>query len=254
MSNWHKADLVADHPRSDKIQDLPFTEQGTMTAQINSTAFGRFRRLRQRYGLVHALSAGVGRKSQSLWNKIGPLVTSRYARNYLEANKPRLLNLGAGSHIIESMLNVDISPRADSYVDLTRKLPFADNTFDFIYSEEVIEHFDQETSLHVLKEAYRTLAPGGVARFTTPRLEYFIDRFHSKDSHGVDINGIFYGHHHRHIYSIPNLKEALSSAGFVDIRFTDYRDASSPLGKFDTHADRYGHPPDMSIYVDVRKS
>lgn len=225
-----------------------------MTAQINSSTFDRFRRLQQRYGFVHAISAGAGRKSQSLWNQIGPFVTSQYKRQYLESNKPHLLNLGAGSHIIDGMLNVDISPRADSYVDLTRKFPFADNTFEFIYSEEVIEHFDQATSLQALREAYRILAPGGIARFTTPRLEYFIDRFHSLDSHGVDINGIFYGHHHKYIYSIPSLQRALEVAGFINIRFTEYRDPSSPLGKFDTHADRYGHPAEMSIYVDGSKA
>lgn len=224
-----------------------------MTAATRATAFGRFGRIYRRYGLVHATAAGFGRKSQTFWSLAGPVVSRGYARRYIETTHPRYLNLGAGSHIIEGMLNVDISPRADAYVDLTRPIPFEDDTFEFIYSEEVVEHFDRETSQRVLCEAFRILAPGGLARFTTPRLEYFIDRFHDEDRMGADINGIFYGHHHRHIYSVESLQVAMTAAGFVDVHFTDYRDPSSPLGRFDTHADRYGHPAEMSLYVDGRK-
>lgn len=224
-----------------------------MTNQSRA-ALGRFQRIYRRYGLVHAAAAGLGRKSQTFWALAGPIVTHGYARRYIEKTRPRYLNLGAGSHIIEGMLNVDISPRADTYVDLTSPIPFEDDTFEFIYSEEVIEHFDRETSQQVLREAFRILAPGGLARFTTPRLEYFVSRFHDEDPTGADINEIFYCHSHRYIYSVRSLSAAMMAAGFVDIRFTNYRDPTSVLGRFDTHADRYGHPAEMSLYVEGRKA
>lgn len=224
------------------------------TAQPARSAGDRFRRLKERYGLVHAAAASVGRLSPRFWSVVGPAVTRGYVHKYFTAHSPTYLNLGSGSLIIEGMLNADICPRADSYVDLTSRFPYEDNSFNYIFSEEVIEHFDEATSLKVLKEACRILKPGGIARFTTPRLEWFVDRFLEKDPYGVAFNGIFYNHGHAHIYTERSLRAAMKKAGFDEVRFTEYKDPLSPLGRYDSHADRYGDDPMMSLYVDGTKS
>ena len=222
--------------------------------QEENLARARFSRLRSRYGFVHAFAAIVGRKSQAFWCFVGPIVTKRYSSKYLAEREKTYLNLGSGSLLIEGMLNVDYSPRADAFIDLTKPVPYADGSFDFVYCEEVIEHFPEDLSFHVLSEVYRILRPGGVARYTTPRLEWFVDRFHAEDPMGVDINGIFYDHGHAHIYSRKSLRAAMLKAGYIDVQFTDYKDPASPLGKYDTHAERYGDDPMMSLYVDGRKA
>lgn len=56
--------------------------------------------------------------------------------------------------------------------DLRRPLPFADNTFDSIYSYHVSEHLTPEENLFLFKEMYRILRVGGVLRISTPDLEF----------------------------------------------------------------------------------
>lgn len=224
------------------------------SAPQQSSARARFNRLRNRYGLVHAIAATIGRYSQTFWCAAGPAVTKWYTEKYLANHEKTYLNLGSGSLLIDGMLNVDYSPRADAFIDLTERMPYNDNSFNFVFCEEVIEHFPENVSFNILSEVYRILRPGGVARFTTPRLEWFIDHFHAEDPMGDDINGIFYGHGHGHIYSEKSLRAAMEKAGYCEVRFTDYKDQSSPLGKYDTHAERYGDDPMMSLYADGRKA
>lgn len=50
------------------------------------------------------------------------------------------------------------------------KLPYADNTFDFVYSKSVIEHFYYPEKM--VQEMYRVLKPGGVAITLCPDWEF----------------------------------------------------------------------------------
>ena len=43
-------------------------------------------------------------------------------------------------------------------------LPFADETFDRVYSHSVLQHFSKPDARNTLGEVARTLKPGGVAR------------------------------------------------------------------------------------------
>jgi SAM-dependent methyltransferase len=60
----------------------------------------------------------------------------------------------------------DIDPRrADVQADL-RKLPFDDNSYDFVYASHVLEHVDDDR--RALAEIVRVLRPGGVAILPVP--------------------------------------------------------------------------------------
>lgn len=58
------------------------------------------------------------------------------------------------------------------YIDAGKKLPFQDNTFDLVWSTEVIEHVQDFRTM--LSEIDRTLAPGGQAVVTTPNSFFWL--------------------------------------------------------------------------------
>lgn len=61
--------------------------------------------------------------------------------------------------------------------DLTKPLPYEDNTAAACYTSHVLGHFDDEVTEAFLKEQFRVLAPGGMARFSVPDLQKFIQEY-----------------------------------------------------------------------------
>lgn len=212
----------------------------------------RFRFYSERYGALHAFARFAATRFPPLWRMVGPAVSGGYRRDWVsKTGHPRLLNLGGGSNTIEGGLTVDLDPRADSYVNVTERLPFADAYFDFILLEEVIEHVDKETGLALLRECHRVLAPGGVIRLTTPDLDWLSAGTLDGSVDNDLVNHLFYEHGHRYIYSRKEMLAALARAGFTTSRHSTYREPGSSLGFLDTHAERFDHPPEMSQYVEA---
>src|SRR5438477_50522 len=80
---------------------------------------------------------------------------------------------GAGFNSLPGWLNTDLEPKSASviYLDAAKPLPFAYSTFDYIFSEHVIEHIPYPQGLSMLKECFRVIKPGGTIRIATPNLE-----------------------------------------------------------------------------------
>jgi predicted SAM-dependent methyltransferase len=214
----------------------------------------KFREFSSKYGLVHTMFSGLGRKYYPLWSIFGPFVSRNYAKEYCDSLGPKGLNLGSGSNLIQGMLNVDIDPRADAWVDIKRALPFCNATFDVIFSEEVLEHVTENEGLELLKECFRIMKPGGCIHISTPNLNYFSGRIEG-GLHAVrEMNDIFYEHGHKFIYSLQALEAVLEKAGFNEIRFYNYKDPCGYLSHFDSHADRFQHDPKISLYVEATKT
>lgn len=212
----------------------------------------RFAHYSKRYGALHAATRFAATKFPPLWGLVGPAISAGYRRKWAApAGLPRLLNLGGGSNTIEGGLTVDLDPRADSYVNVTRPLPFADAAFDLILLEEVLEHVDKAQGLQLLQECWRILAPAGVIRITTPDLDW-MGAGAADGSVACDlINETFYDHGHRYIYSRRELLAALERAGFSKSVHSTYRAEESVLGFLDTHAQRFDHAPELSQYVEA---
>lgn len=136
-------------------------------------------------------------------------------------DKPQLsrLHLGCGPHVVKGWVNVDgswsawfanhrrvartlaalrIIPKrlvANFYPgqirvhDLRHPLRFvADNSCEAVYASHLLEHMLFPHAQMVLRESFRVLAPGGVARFVVPDLRAivleYIGRGTVADSHG----------------------------------------------------------------------
>ncbi len=91
----------------------------------------------------------------------------------MNTSKQKLLNLGCGMKIHPAWTNVDLHPKSPEVIDhdLTKGVPFADNTFDMVYHSAVLEHFTKAAGAQFLRECFRVLKPGGIIRVAIPDLE-----------------------------------------------------------------------------------
>jgi predicted SAM-dependent methyltransferase len=173
-------------------------------------------------------------------------------REYLHSHSVRKLQIGAGGNDAKGWLNTDIEPNGDEvYLDATQQFPFPDNSFQYVFSEHVIEHVPWEGGITMLKECYRILAPGGKLRVVTPDLARFVKllagsinadaqqfivaklRLHRWPDTPVPGAYIFnrqvrdWGH--RFLYDSATLRKSLELAGFK--RIAEYRveDKTDPV-------------------------
>ena len=80
------------------------------------------------------------------------------------------LNFGCGHRYAKGWVNIDFHSGhpAVQRVNLLQRLPFADGTFDVVYSSHVLEHFAPATAEALLRECHRVLKPGSTAVLRTP--------------------------------------------------------------------------------------
>lgn len=219
-----------------------------------SGLLARLQHYRRRYGCWHAALSFIGRQSFGLWQIIGPAVTRPYLNRWLRSDGLKILNLGGGNVLFDRWLTADVTPRADVHMDVTKPLPLPEGCVDVVFSEEVIEHISRDQGDAMLRECLRVLKPGGWLRLTTPSLDYFARRALADPACVREINAIFYRHEHRHIYSEAELRGALKSAGFVEVRPSRYREPESRFGYLDTHPERVRYaPPEWSQYWEAQK-
>ncbi|MCS6893023.1 MAG: methyltransferase domain-containing protein [Deltaproteobacteria bacterium] len=158
----------------------------------------------------------------------------------------RLLHLGCGYRRLGGFVNIDNVdyPAVDLQHDLTKPLPYLDNTVDGIYSEHFIEHITMEECLRLFSECLRVLKPGGIIRSSTPDLDYVIYSYfnHSEavNAHWTSIatwgksvpsksflfNMAFTCWGHRYIYNYSELKKLLETVGFKDVKKVEFQKSS----------------------------
>ena len=108
-------------------------------------------------------------------------------RKYLNSSTV-LLDLGAGAGILPQMdfrdhcglaCGVDIEPSVldnpflhEARVGNIEQLPWAENTFDIVISNNVLEHLSQPAT--AFSEVYRVLKPGGIFFIKTPNCLHYV--------------------------------------------------------------------------------
>jgi predicted SAM-dependent methyltransferase len=142
-----------------------------------------------------------------------------------------ILHLGSGDHYIDQpgFINIDgnLFPRKDLWLDITRGLPFPDESVDGVYASHVLEHFSEENVHRILQESFRVLKRGGGIRLVTPHLGRAIEAYVREDmnffsdwpDHRDSLGGQFNNHllcrdQHRLMFDFGFMRELLIQAGF----------------------------------------
>ena len=115
-------------------------------------------------------------------------------------------------------------------VSAAPQLPFADQSFSFIYSNIVLQHVGRSFAVNYLREFTRVLAPGAVLvfgvqdSFATPDLASAWTRFrhvlHLRSRARAWFKGSS-GDMQMHCLPEPVVRQALGTASIVDIRYTN---------------------------------
>lgn len=140
------------------------------------------------------------------------------------------------------------------HLDLLQPHPFPDGSFQFAFCEDFIEHIDQKSSLRFLVEIYRTLAPGGVLRLSTPSFDGVLAR-HFKGANTAEVEvGIGDAYDpwgHVHFYSHATLRMVAEALGFVNYTECDYGTSLHPrLRGLETRSEQIG----LNLYAEMTRA
>lgn len=172
------------------------------------------------------------------------------------ADVPRL-HLGCGTRVLDGWLNSDFSPRSANAirVDATKPFPFDDSTFEYVYSEHMIEHLARRDTERLLGEINRVLKPGGRVRVSTPDLDRLIALFRPADQHTTDerryieliathsvtdidpaaatavhvLNNNMRDWGHQFLFDFDTLRDAMVAAGLTSIERFELQQSDDPM-------------------------
>ena len=195
---------------------------------------------------------------------LGVVRRRRTISRYLDAHDARKLHLGAGENVLPGWLNTDLHDygRRDlAYLDVRRRFPLPDESFDVVFSEHMLEHLTYAEGQHCLRECRRVLRSGGRIRIATPSLERLARLYDGGELQeryvrwavetlapeleaplpGAVVNNFFRSWGHRFIYDPQTLRHALESAGFVDV-------AEAAVGELEGHL---AEEPELNRYETI---
>jgi len=152
------------------------------------------------------------------------------------------LQLGCGVSIKKGWINTDGFPedirteeirKQVSKLDVTERFIATHNSFDYIYSEHMIEHITYDEGIFMLKECFQLLKPKGVLRIATPDIlkiiglyintpdteeyiKFITDKFLDTDEYSANkvVNNAFRAWGHKFLYDINTLINSGKIAGF----------------------------------------
>jgi SAM-dependent methyltransferase len=146
--------------------------------------------------------------------------------------KTRKLHIGCGKNYLppsEGWVNHDLFSvvKADVYADMSA-LPFERRSFDLVYSSHCLEHCHRHSVVATLAHWYDLLKPGGTIRLAVPNFAAICAHYAIHEDIKI-LMGLLYGgqttakNYHTTSFDEHYLRELLTSVGFVNVRWWDWR-------------------------------
>lgn len=176
---------------------------------------------------------------------------------YLKTTLVPKLHIGCGPFIKPNWLNVDVCPRKGvEFMDASKEFPFPNESFQYIFSEHMLEHLDYLGGRNFFSESFRILKKGGILRLAVPNLDFLIQLYVKPDDRinrnyinwsisqynesveddfinqsippGLTINYFMHEWGHKMIYDKDLLLVMLQHAGFQEVSFCEIGKSSYP--------------------------
>lgn len=171
---------------------------------------------------------------QALCNDTSDLLEKKWGKNFWNEQIVRgvmlknglRLNLGAGNFPLEGFVNIDMQEavKPDLVCDIL-DLPYGEGSVDEIYAGHILEHFDWKDGEEALHYWRTLLKPGGKISVVVPDIDYLMKEYVANPSPTKlrELNDLYIYSYcqvspHKYAYSADLLKEALETAGFVDLK------------------------------------
>jgi len=239
--------------------------------------------------MVKLINLGCGKKAHADWINIDASISISIARNPLL----KFLLTHTGFLRGERLRQINDLPSSIIKHDLSKGIPFPNNSFDMAYHSHVLEHIDRDTAPDFILECFRVLKPGGILRVAVPDLERLcreylaalanpvnaiqydkavhalLEQMVRRESHGTSQqkwlrrkienwllgDARSRGETHQWMYDRVSLPILLEECGFVEASVTDYR--SSMLPNWSVYGlelnEAGGEYKTDSLYVEARK-
>jgi MoaA/NifB/PqqE/SkfB family radical SAM enzyme/predicted SAM-dependent methyltransferase len=163
--------------------------------------------------------------------------------------KLKRVNLCSGPRKLEGFVNIDITQNSDLIIDLEKTLlPFENESVETLICISAINYFSRDRALEIIKDVYRSLCNGGVARFAVQDLKILTAKYLSNDekffneklADGSDrfpgdtfadkFNEWFYGFpslgkHCKYVYDFESLSFLFRKAGFRIVETKNYQES-----------------------------
>jgi len=119
------------------------------------------------------------------------------------------------------------------YLDATKPFPFADGTFDYVFTSHMLEHLHPADGAACVSEVHRVLRPGGLVRVVVPDLDYHVERYDPRRPD--DLLASIYSYEgrsrepsHRWWYNEHSLGDLFGRSGFATWTRRAYREGRCP--------------------------
>ena len=163
-------------------------------------------------GTALDFGCGVGRLSQAIVRRFNACV-----------------GIDTSEEMIQKANQLNRSPHCRYVVSTDERLPFADASFSFVYSNIVLQHVPRRFAMGYLREFVRVLAPGGVLvfgvqdSFAAPDFSSLLVRMRHVLHLGSRLNAFFGRGGDMRMHCLPEriVRDCLGKARIVDIQLTN---------------------------------
>ena len=160
--------------------------------------------------------------------------------------------------------NYDVAWPKIELLDIRKKFPLNNDSVDYIYCSQVLEHFEKYEAIKILTESLRVLKPGGLIRISVPDIKKMLNH----DLTAREVNVLWWGYEkdippaniiaqisrlfirdHQWHYDTKSMRQLLSDSNFRDIEVCSFRKGKIPdLDRLELEI----HQP-HSLYVEAIK-